>query len=74
MKILVMKANSDYDYEIKEVNTLEELFSIYEYLIISPNTYTKEEDFEFWEGINKEDIPTIVKIKYIITIYNDYVE
>ena len=73
MKILITKANSDYWYKIKEIKTLNDLFSIYPHLVIEPNLYTKN-DIKYWDGFRKEDIPKLKEIKIHIIIYNDYIE
>lgn len=77
MLALITKASEDYWYEIKEVNTIEELFKIYPSTIVEKNEYKDWKDFtflNFWDGIKKEDIPLIRKAECHITIYNDYVE
>ena len=77
MLALITKANDDYWYELKEINTIKELFDIYHTVIVEGNEYKNWKDYEFldfWDGIKKEDIPLIKKAECHITIYNGYVE
>ena len=77
MLALITKANDDYWYELKEINTIKELFDIYHTVIVERNEYKNWKDYEFldfWDGIKKEDIPLIKKAECHITIYNGYVE
>ena len=77
MLALITKANDDYWYELKEINTIKELFDIYHSVIVEGNEYKDWKDYEFldfWDGIKKEDIPLIKKAECHITIYNGYVE
>ena len=79
MLVLVTKASDDYWYQIRTVETIDDLFKIDkdQDLILSYNHYkdwTDEELLEFWKGIKKEDIPLIKKIDYHINIYDDYIE
>lgn len=77
MLAIITKASDDYWYELKEINTIKELFGIYHSVIVEENEYKNWKDYEFldfWDGIKKEDIPLIKKAECHITIYNDYVE
>jgi len=77
MLAIITKANDDYWYELKEINTIKELFDIYHTVIVKRNEYKNWKDYEFldfWDGIKKEDIPLIKKAECHITIYNGYVE
>ena len=77
MLAIITKANDDYWYEIKEINTIEELFKIYHSTIVEKNEYhnwTENDFLDFWDDIKKEDIPLMQKAKCHITIYNSYVE
>ena len=77
MLAIITKANDDYWYKLKEINTIEELFNIYNSTIVEKNEYKNWKDYEFldfWDGIKKEDIPLIRKAECHITIYNDFVE
>ena len=77
MLAIITKANDDYWYELKEINTIKELFDIYHTVIVIGNEYINWKDYkflDFWDGIKKEDIPLIKKAKCHITIYNGYVE
>lgn len=78
MTVLVTKANSDYWYKIRVFNTMEDIQRFIKEcrhrIIIERNPYTDDEDFEFWDGMKAEDIPTIKQCPLHITIYNGYVE
>ena len=79
MTVLVTKANSDYWYKIEEYNTIEELYEMilkrkHPVIIREQKYYTEPEDFDFWEGMKKEDIPKIINTKLHIEIYNSYIE
>lgn len=77
MLALITKASNNYWYEIKEINTIKELFKIYPSTIVEENEYKNWKDYmflDFWDGIKKEDIPLIKKAECHITIYNDYIE
>ena len=78
MKVLVTKANSEFWYKIEKYNNINELYKMitkrHHAIVIDKNEYTDIEDFDFWEGMKKEDIPIIMNIKLHIEIYNDYRE
>ena len=78
MTVFVTKASDDYWYEIRNFNTMEDIQRFIEKceceIIIERNTYTDDEDFRFWDGMNPANIPTIKECPLHITIYNDYVE
>lgn len=78
MKVLVTKANSDYWYQIRVFNTIEDIQRFIEScknsIIIDKNIFTDADDFEFWDGMRTEDIPIITNCPLHIIIYNDYVE
>lgn len=78
MPVFITKASDDYWYEIKVLNTIEDIQRFIENcgheLIIYKNVYTNDELFEFWDGMKAEDIPIIKQCSLHITIYNDYVE
>lgn len=78
MTVLVTKANSDYWYKVRVFNTMEDIQRFIKEcrhrIIIERNPYTDDEDFEFWDGMKAEDIPTIKQCPLHITIYNGYVE
>lgn len=73
MITLITKANDDYWYTFKNINTLEELMKIYPRIIVKKNHVT-ESNIKFWEGFKQEDIPKLKKAKYHVIIYNGYVE
>lgn len=77
MKILLLKASSDYWYKIVEVNSIDQLYNLSKgHGIILQRNYHANEDFtnEYWDGMTEEDAITIRTIKYIAEIYDDYVE
>ena len=73
MLVFVTKASDDYWYDFKEVNTLDDLMEIHDYVIVEKNNLYPG-DFDFWEGFKKEDIPKAISAKYQVTIYDDSVE
>lgn len=78
MTVLVTKASSDYWYQIRVMNTLEDMerfISQCKYnIIVKPNIYTFNDIFKYWEGMRKEDIPIIKNSPLHIEIYDDYIE
>lgn len=77
MLAIITKADDDYWYEIKEINTIEDLFKIYHSTIVEENEFRNwtEKDFlNYRNDINKKDIPLIQKAKCHVIIYNSYVE
>lgn len=67
MLAIITKANDDFWYELKEVNTIKDLFDIYHSVIVEENEYEDWEDDEFldfWDGIKKEDIPLISRMSH----------
>lgn len=78
MTVLVTKANSDYWYRVRVFNTMEDVQRFIKEckhsIIIKTNIYTDIKDFDFWDGMKAEDIPTIIQCPLHIIIYNDYIE
>ena len=79
MTALITRVIDEYWYDIKEVFTIEELYDLMNKydneLIVRKNVdYTTPEDFDFWIGMNKEDIPKIIKAEIHVIIYDDYIE
>lgn len=78
MDVLVTKANSDYWYKIKTFNTIDDIQKFIKEcrhnIIIGMNSFTDDELFDYWDGMNPADIPIIKKCPLHITIYNDYME
>ena len=70
MLVLITKASSDYWYDFKEINTLEEILKIAPRVVIEKNDYT-EDYVAFWDGFKKEDIPKLKQAKINIMIYDD---
>lgn len=73
MLAIITKASSDYYYRFKNINSVEDILSIYPSVIIEKNTFTRDEA-EFWEGFKPEDIPKLEKAEINIRIYDDYIE
>ena len=73
MLAIITKASSDYFYKFKNVNTIEDILSIYPHVVIEKNPYTRD-IVEFWEGFKSEDIPNLEKAEINIIIYDDYIE
>lgn len=73
MLAIITKASDDYYYRFKNINSIEDLLSIYPSVIVEKNTYGREE-VEFWKGFKPEDIPKLEKAKINIIIYDDYIE
>ena len=74
MKFLIFKDSDELFYDIKEINTIEELTQISEYPILiennifQKNKFMEAEILENLKGITKEDISLIKSLKYILTI------
>ena len=73
MLVFVTKASDDYWYDFREINTLDDLMEIHDYVIVEKNNLYLG-DFDFWDGFKKEDIPKAISAKYHVTIYDDYIE
>lgn len=77
MKILVTKANSDYWYKIRVINTMEDLQRFIKEckhaVVIEKNTYT-DDILSYWEGMKAEDIPVVKECPLHLTIYNSWLE
>ena len=78
MKVLVTKANSDYWYKIRVINTMEDLQRFIKEckhdVVIGENTYTNDDIFDYWEGMKAEDIPIIKECSLHLIIYNSWLE
>lgn len=74
MKILVTKANSDYWYKIRVINTMEDLQKFikecHHNVVIGKNTYTNDNILSHWEGMKTEDIPIVKECPLHLTIKN----
>lgn len=77
MKVLVTKANSDYWYKIRVINTMEDLERFIKEcrhaVVIEKNTYT-DNVLDYWEGMKAEDIPVVKECPLHLTIYNSWLE
>lgn len=79
MKVLVTKASSNYWYDIRVFNTMEDIQRFIrecddDEIIIKNNIYRKDEMFKFWDGMKTEYIPIIKRCPLHIRIYDDYIE
>ena len=78
MKILITKVSDDYWYEIKELNSLDDLINLKEKsghsLIFDENGYIDNTMFDYWEGMKEEDKKIIPTLKFHITIYDSWIE
>lgn len=78
MKVLVTKANSDYWYKIRVINTMEDLERFIKEckhaVVIEKNFYTTDDILDNWEGMKTEDIPIIKECPLHLTIYNGWLE
>ena len=81
MKVLITKASNDFWYQIKEFNTLEELFNFKNEcghdIIISKNleqSCPAKDLMKWWEGMKKEDAEIFYTLKYQIQIYDSWIE
>ena len=78
MTVIVTKANSDYWYRIRVLNTMEDIQRFIKEcrhsVVIEKNYYTDDEIFKYWDGMKAEDIPIIKGCPLHITIYNNYIE
>lgn len=77
MLALITKASDNYWYEFEEVETVADLFKIYDCTIVEENRFAdwdEESLFSRWEDVKKEDISSFKEAECHITIYDDYVE
>jgi len=78
MKVFVTKADSDFWYDIKTFDTMEDLQKFikkcHHSVVVGINRYTEIEDFKFWDGMKKKDMPIIIECPLHVTIYNDYMD
>ncbi len=78
MTVFVTKASSDYWYNIRVFNTMEDIQRFIKEcrngIVIENNIYTDDGFFQFWDGMKAEDIPIIKQCSLHIIIYDDYLE
>ena len=77
MLALITKASDDFWYDFKNINTISDLFKIYTSVVVEKNEYSnwsENEFLEFWDGIQKKDIPYFKKAECHIIIYDSYLE
>lgn len=80
MTVLVTKASSDYWYQIRNIDTIEDLMRISK----TNKSYIVKENWnygenpkniaQFWDGMTLRDAAIISTLPYEVKIYDDYVE
>lgn len=74
---LVTKASNSYWYDFESENNIERLFKKYGSVVIDNNYNYKEKAekvCEYWDSMVMQDAEKLVKCKYNIIIYDDYLE
>lgn len=80
MTVLVTKTSSDYWYQIRNIDTIEDLMRISKknksYVVQKSWWYGEDpkEMIKFWEGLTLEDAEIISTLPYEVEIYDDYRE
>lgn len=80
MTVLVTKTSSDYWYQIRNNDTIEDLMRISKKnksYVVQPNWWYGDDPkrmIEFWEGLTLEDAKIISTLQYEVEIYDDYRE
>lgn len=80
MTVLVTKTSSNYWYQIRNIDTIEDLMRISKQnqsYVVQRNWHygeDPEELIKFWEGLTLEDAKIISTLPYEVEIYNDYRE
>ena len=79
MLVVVTKTNSDYWYQIRNIDSIEQLMELDKHhsFVIQRNWWYKddpEDMVKFWEGMTLEDAKIISTLPYEVEIYNDYRE
>ena len=79
MLVLVVKTNSDYWYQIRNIDSIEQLMKLdkCQSFVIQRNWQYKDNPkdiVEFWDGMTLEDAKIISTLPYEVEIYNDYRE
>jgi len=76
MLVLVFKASSDDWYRIRNVETIEDILAIAPRVILEQNFFENEnvEDLRSDGSFKPNDCEVIPRIKYSVTIYDDYIE
>lgn len=76
MLVLVFKASDDEWYRIQNVETIEDILAIAPKVILEKNFFEYEsvEDLRSIGCFNPNDCKVVPRIKYSVTIYDDYIE
>ena len=79
MLVVVTKTNSDYWYQIRNIDSIEQLMKLdkCQSFVIQRNWRYKEDPkdiVKFWDGMTLEDAEIISTLPYEVEIYNDYRE
>jgi hypothetical protein len=79
MLVVVTKTNSDYWYQIRNIDSIEQLMKLdkCQSFVIQRNWWYKDDPKDiakFWEGMTLEDAEIISTLPYEVEIYNDYRE
>ena len=78
MKALIKKASDSYWYEIKEIENIEQLFAIFNSVVVTKGNEYKNWSDDFmlliWDGLKKEDCEAIRQCECEILIYDSYIE
>ena len=80
MTVVVTKTSNDYWYQIRNIDTIEDLMRISrknKSYVVQENWYygeDAEEIIRFWDGMTLEDAKIISTLPYSVEIYDDYRE
>ena len=80
MTVFVTKTSSDYWYQIRNIDTIEDLMRISKknksYVVQKNWNYGEnpEDMVRFWDGMTLEDAKIITTLPYKVEIYDDYRE
>lgn len=80
MTVLVTKTSNDYWYQIRNIDTIEDLMRISKTnksYVIEENWHcgaNPENIIRFWDGMTLEDAKIISTLPYAVEIYDDYRE
>ena len=76
MTVVVFKTSSHNFYQIKNVDTIEDLMEIYPSVIVEHNFWYGEnpKDIAKWWDITFEDAKIVSTLPYSVEIYDDYRE
>ena len=80
MIVLITKASSDYWYQIRNIDTIEDLMRISKtnksYIVKENWNYEENPKniAQFWDGMTLKDAEIISTLPYEVEIYDDYIE